>query len=198
MIGSRRSAIAMHNTLSSLSIRERCYLTTLACIRDSLPDLILAGDSTQIVYAGNSAFGMAQPSSWFNSAMGFGTLGYALPAAIGAAVADPQRPVVAISGDGGLQFCLSELATAVDEQLKLILIVHENGGYREISQYMQSKGIAPVAVDLLVPDLVTIATACGWTADTLPSLDQLSSMLIKADASSGPVLIVVPDAVFDG
>ena len=76
--------------------------------------------------------------------------------------------------------------------------MHENGGYREISQYMQSKGIAPVGVDLLVLDLPAIAKACGWATDTLGSLDQLSSTLLKADASSGPVLIVVPDALFDG
>ena len=75
--------------------------------------------------------------------------------------------------------------------------MHENGGYKEIRQQMQSKAIAPVGVDLLVPDLQAIAVACGWTADTLESLDQLSSTLLNADASSGPVLIVVPDAVFD-
>lgn len=197
MDGSQRATTAMQKTLASLSTREQCYLKTLAYIRDSMPDVVLVGDSTQLIYAGNSALGMPSPSCWFNSAMGFGTLGYALPAAIGAAIANRHRPVVAISGDGGLQFCLSELATAVDEKLKLILIVHENGGYQEISQQMQSNGIAPMGVDLLVPDLIAIATACGWSADKLVSLDQLSSVLIEADASSEPVLLVIPDAAFE-
>ena len=133
-----------------LSRREQHYISVLNTIRDTLPGVVIVGDSTQIIYAGNSAFAPSQPSSYFNSATGFGTLGYALPAAIGASLVDSQRSVVAISGDGGLQFCLSELATAVEANVSLTLLVHENGGYAEIKNFMQSNAVEPLGVDLLI------------------------------------------------
>lgn len=195
--GEARARSAMQGTTSSLGARDRCYLDTLASIRNTLEDVVIVGDSTQLIYAGNCAFGMPRPACWFNSAMGFGTLGYALPAAIGVAVADRQRTVVAISGDGGLQFCLAELATAVDEKLQLILIVHENGGYEEISKSMQSKAINPVGVDLLVPDLSAIALACGWQCQTLSALGELPDKLLAAKESQIPTMLVVPDSLFE-
>lgn len=195
--GPSRAATARQETLALLSRRYRLYIETLECIRDALPHLIISGDSTQMIYAGNCSLGMSTPSSYFNSAMGFGTLGYALPAAIGAALAAPDRPVVAISGDGGLQFCLAELATAVDENLNLTLIVHVNGGYQEINQFMQSQNIELVGVKLLVPDVLSIATACGWQCNTPDSLDQLPEFLLTATNQSKPTLVILHDALFD-
>ncbi|MFK7993219.1 MAG: 5-guanidino-2-oxopentanoate decarboxylase [Granulosicoccus sp.] len=195
--GSLRAQAATKKTLNDFSERERRYLETLACIRDTLPDVIISGDSTQLIYAGNCAIGMQQPSSYFNSAMGFGTLGYALPAAIGAALAAPERSVVAISGDGGLQFCLAELATAVDEKLNLTLIVHRNGGYQEINAFMQANQIEPIGVDLMVPDLNKIATACGWQCVTPSSLELLPETLLAASTNACPTLIILEDFLFD-
>ena len=195
--GKFRVAKTTNDTLAEMTVRYRRYLDTLALIRDSLNNVIIAGDSTQLIYAGNCAFGMEAPSSYFNSAMGFGTLGYALPAAIGAALANPQRPVVAISGDGGLQFCLAELATAIDEKLNVTLIVHENGGYQEINNFMQSNAIEPLGVNVMIPDLAAIATACGWQFGRLGSLDQLPEVLSIATAGTLPTLIVIGDTLFD-
>lgn len=195
--GNLRAATARDETFASLTERDKRYIETLACVRDALSNVIIIGDSTQIIYAGNCAFGTNLPASYFNSAMGFGTLGYALPAAIGAAVANPQRPVVAISGDGGLQFCLAELATAVDEKLNLILIVHENGGYQEIDKSMKASGIEPVGVDLLVPDLCDIASACGWRCTRPDSLDQMAEIVSAASAATSPTLVVLHDTFFE-
>lgn len=195
--GASRAAVANNETRANLSERDKRYVDTLACIRDTLPQVVIVGDSTQIIYAGNCAFGTNEPASYFNSAMGFGTLGYALPAAIGAAIANPQTPVVAISGDGGIQFCLSELATAVDEQLNLTLIVHENGGYQEINKSMQASEIEPVGVHLLVPDLCEIAKACGWQCSTPDSLNQLADSLLTASRGTVPTLVLLKDKLFD-
>ena len=71
------------------------------------PGSIIVGDSTQPVYAGNLYYDHDRPGGWFNAATGFGALGYGPPAAIGAALADPRRAVVCLSGDGGFQFTLS-------------------------------------------------------------------------------------------
>ncbi|MFK8079526.1 MAG: 5-guanidino-2-oxopentanoate decarboxylase [Granulosicoccus sp.] len=197
LTGASRAAAARHNSLTSLDTRYQRYIRTLEYIRDFSSDVVIVGDSTQIIYAGNCTFGMSKPSSYFNSAMGFGTLGYALPAAIGAAIADYLRPVVAISGDGGLQFCLAELATAVDEKLNLTLIVHENGGYQEINRFMQEQAIEPVGVNLLVPDLQNVAAACGWHCIAPDSLEQLPDILSATSTTSIPTLVVLKDRVFD-
>ena len=76
-------------------------------------DRIIAGDSTQPVYAANHLLGMARPRSWLMP-IGYGCLGCALPMAIGAKLAAPDRPVLALAGDGGFQFTIQELATARD------------------------------------------------------------------------------------
>lgn len=93
-------------------------LPYLAAIRAVLPaDAVLTSDSAQCCYYGAIPHLPVAPEGRYLHPTGFGTLGYALPAAIGAKTADPARPVVALSGDGGLQFSVQELATAV--QLRL-------------------------------------------------------------------------------
>ncbi len=84
----------------------------LEVIQQTLPDAIIAGDSTQPVYSGNHLFEATRTRSWFNSSTGYGTLGYGLPAAIGAKLAAPHAPVICLIGDGGIQFTLPELASS--------------------------------------------------------------------------------------
>ena len=81
------------------------------------------------------------------------------PAALGAAIANPGRQVVALVGDGGLMFSVQELATAAAERICLPVVVFVNGGYGEIRAQMRQAGIAPVGVDLPVPDFVARASA---------------------------------------
>ena len=76
-----------------------------------------------------------QPRSYFNSSTGYGTLGYGLPAAIGAKLGAPHRPVVCLIGDGGLQFSLPELASAVEAQVPVAVVIWNNTGYGEIKAY---------------------------------------------------------------
>src|SRR5690606_10488519 len=130
----------------------RAQRRVLELLQEVLPDLIVAGDSTGPVYSGNHLFEASRPRSWFNSATGYGTLGYGLPAAIGAKLAAPERPVVALIGDGGLQFTLPELAAAVEARAPIIVLLWNNRGYGEIKHYMQNADIAPVGVDIYTPD----------------------------------------------
>ncbi|WP_239515623.1 thiamine pyrophosphate-dependent enzyme, partial [Klebsiella pneumoniae] len=85
-----------------------------AAILAEWPDARFVGDSTQTVYSGNHLVDLDEPRRWFNASTGYGTLGYGLPAAIGAKLGEPGRPVVSLMGDGGLQFTLPELASAVE------------------------------------------------------------------------------------
>nr|WP_325251298.1 5-guanidino-2-oxopentanoate decarboxylase [Amylibacter sp.] len=168
-------------------------LKMLSLVRDLLPEAIFVGDSTQLVYSGNTGFAAATPSSYFNSATGFGTLGYGLPAAIGAALAAPERPVIALVGDGGLQFTLAELTSAVEAQTPVILLLHDNNGYGEIKSYMQSNGIAPLGVDILTPDIAAIALACGWSVDRPGGPQDFTDAVQKAAQSKRPAMLVFGD-----
>ncbi len=194
--GLSRASSCINGVTSVTSERDTRYLELLTLINTHLNDPIIVGDSTQIIYAANSYYGSSKPNSYFNSAMGFGTLGYALPAAIGAAIGDPDRCVVAIMGDGGLQFCLSELATAVDANVRIVLIVHENGGYKEIKQFMSASKITPIGVDLMVPDIQGIGIACGWTMESLSQFSDIPDVLERTKQTECPALVLLQDDIF--
>lgn len=182
---------------TELSARYRQYISVLDTIRDSLDNSIIVGDSTQIIYAGNCGFSANEPASYFNSATGFGTLGYGLPAAIGAAIANPKRPVVAVVGDGGLQFSLAELASASEAAVNLTLIVHQNGGYAEIKQYMSARCVPALGVDIDMPELTGMLASFGWRSCELSDLKELAAALPNTGQASGCMAILIDDSLFD-
>ena len=166
-------------------------LALLNTVRDCLPSKIIVGDSTQLVYSACFGFAPRIRSGFFCSATGFGTLGYGLPAAIGAALAKDDT-VVALVGDGGLQFTLAELSTAVETRAKLVLLLHDNDGYGEIRHFMLERDITPEAVDLHTPDLCAIAAACGWAVSVVEP-DNLSGQLQQASLSSRPTVLYLDE-----
>ncbi|TPW32203.1 5-guanidino-2-oxopentanoate decarboxylase [Martelella alba] len=145
----------------------------LSALCDAVGRARFVGDSTQLVYAGNLYFAAKAPRLWFNAATGFGALGYGPAAAIGAALGDPEMPVIALVGDGGLQFSLAELATAVDEKVDVVFLVHNNFGYREIETFMLEAGIAPVGVKPTPPDMEHVARAYGLEFARVKTADAL-------------------------
>lgn len=152
----------------------------LACVQQTLPDVIIVGDSTQPVYSGNHLYEPAQPRSWFNSSTGYGTLGYALPAAAGAKLAAPARPVVALIGDGGIQFTLPELASAVEAGLGIIVLLWNNQGYGEIKRYMHNRQLPQIGVDIYTPDFQTLARGFGCHAVMVRNPQELAQALQQA------------------
>jgi acetolactate synthase I/II/III large subunit len=163
-------------------------------VQEALPGVIVAGDSTQPVYSCNLTYQPERPRSYFNSSTGYGTLGYALPAALGAKLAEPERPVVALIGDGGLQFTIAELATAVELGLSVPVIVWNNRGYGEIKKYMAERGIPQIGVDIYTPDFLTIARGFGCRAVRAESLPHLQEQLRQAHRAAGPTLIEIDEA----
>lgn len=180
--------------LESLSSAMSEHVKLLNRIRDTLPDALLVGDSSQQVYAGALYFGAQTPGSWFNSATGYGTLGYALPAAIGAKIAAPERPVVCLVGDGGLQFSIAELASAIDAGTPIILLVWNNSGYGEIKAFMVEREIPTAGVDLFTPDFMKLAEAYGIHAEILGSLNEIEDVLGEAAKRDLPSLIQMNEA----
>jgi acetolactate synthase-1/2/3 large subunit len=148
----------------------------------ALPNAILAGDSTEPVYALNQSYEAPLPRSYFNSSTGYGTLGYGLPAGIGAKLAAPDRPVVVLIGDGGLQFTIAELASAVEAEVPLIVLLWNNDGYGEIKTYMLERKITPIGVDIFTPDFQTIAKGFGCVA-VRPESDAALTEALRAAAS---------------
>jgi thiamine pyrophosphate-dependent acetolactate synthase large subunit-like protein len=154
---------------------------------------VVTADNAMVAYNGLLGSLRLRAGARFLFPSGFGTLGYALPAAIGAKLARPDRRVVAVHGDGGIMFTLPELATAVQLGLPLPVVVSLNGGYGEIRREMVHQGIAPVGVDLGTPDLPAAARALGGYGDELGAADQLSDALEAAFGRPGPSIITVPE-----
>ncbi|MEQ8481068.1 MAG: 5-guanidino-2-oxopentanoate decarboxylase [Hoeflea sp.] len=175
--GARRAAAAHKGALTETGEPYVEMVVLLQEIWKVLPNATVVGDSTQLVYAGNMYVEAPRPSSWFNSATGFGTLGYAAPAAIGAALGKTGHPVVAILGDGGLQFTLAELGSARDCNADVAFVVWNNSGYLEIETSMVSAGITPVGVTPSAPDFSMVAGAYGLPAQKVSSVAELTSAL---------------------
>jgi acetolactate synthase I/II/III large subunit len=170
----------------------------LDAVAAALPGVIIAGDSTQPVYGGNLAYSPDSPRAWFNSTTGYGTLGYGLPAALGAKLARPEAPVAALIGDGGIQFTIGELATAVELRLPVPILLWNNRGYGEIKQYMADRGIPQIGVDIYTPDFQTIARGFGCRASKAEGWEHLASALQEAVAGDGPTVIEIDDAAVRG
>jgi acetolactate synthase-1/2/3 large subunit len=171
----------------------------LTAVLQTLPRAILVGDSTQPVYTGNLTLDLDQPRRWFNASTGYGTLGYALPAAMGAWLGSAEQvsqrsPAVCLIGDGGLQFTLPELASAVEAQVPLIVLLWNNQGYEEIKKYMVNRAIEPVGVDIHTPDFIGVARALGAAAEDVADVAQLQAALASAVERKGPTLIQVDQA----
>ncbi|MBS0393702.1 MAG: hypothetical protein JSR54_03705 [Proteobacteria bacterium] len=195
--GTARAAQACNGALAALSPAYRREIGFLEVIRDALPEAILVGDSTQPVYAGNLGFAAQRPGSWFNSATGYGTLGYALPASTGAGLAAPDRPVVCLTGDGGIQFSLGELAVPRDVDAWTAIVVWNNSGYREIRHSMIAVDIEPEGVDVRPPDFAHIARAYGYGHCVVDSLPALTAALAQFRARRQVVVLEVRAEVFE-
>ena len=122
---------------------------------------------------------------------GVGTLGYGLPAAIGAKVAAPDRHIVAMLGDGGVMFTIAELAAAAQARLAIPVIIVDNGGYGEIRNEMADRHDAVHAVELGTPDFPALARALGCHAVALDSPAQVGDAVAEAFGSDRPTLIHV-------
>jgi thiamine pyrophosphate-dependent acetolactate synthase large subunit-like protein len=153
-------------------------------------DTVVALDSTQLAYTAHVALPCERPRSWL-APYGLGTLGCALPMAIGAAVADRARPVVALAGDGGWLFTVAEMATAADEQLDLVLVLWDNRGYAQIRQSFDDVDAPRMGVDVSSTDPLGIARGFGWQATSVASPGALTVAIREAQQAGGPHLVRV-------
>lgn len=177
--------------LATLSSLEQAHNAVLNAVRAGLPDdALVYADMTQIGYTGCVTFPVEQPACW-HFPMGFGTLGYALPAAIGGQIACPDRATAVIVGDGGFQFTSPELATAVEQRLPLPIILWDNDALGEIADFMKARQIPQVDVYPENPDFEDLARAyrCGYVRVT--TSEAITQAVQNALTQTGPTLIHV-------
>lgn len=156
-------------------------------------DTMIYSDMTQMAYAAIEVWDMKHAGHWHHPS-GFGTLGYATPAAIGGAVARPNQPTMAIIGDYGFHYTCQELGVAVELGLSLPIILWDNGKLKAIEDSMIAAQIAPNAVIARNPDYCKLAEAFGAQATAPGSLAEMQIAVQSAFKADGPTLIyVTPD-----
>lgn len=174
-----------------ISPLERQHVAVLGAIRNALPpDALVYADMTQIAYTGCVYFPVDVPGTW-HFPVGYGTLGYALPASIGGAAGSPGRACLALVGDGGLLFTVQELATAVEQKLPLPIVLWDNDGLGEIADFMRARNIPEVSVRPLNPDFMALADAFGCRTATPRSLEEIEDAIRGALCADRPTIILV-------
>ncbi len=181
----------------SLDSKSQAQWRALRAIKAALPpDGVVFSDMTQIAYFGNYAYPVDNPGQWFHPS-GYGTLGFALPAALGAKISSPERPVIALAGDFGLQFTLPELMTAVEAALSLPIVVWNNTALGQIRDDMVAAGIPQLGVVGRNPDFVGLARAYGAQAHRVHDPAALTEAIHMALNHPGPTLIEAVASSFE-
>ncbi|PJN10716.1 acetolactate synthase [Streptomyces sp. CB01635] len=187
------------------SVPER-VATLLAAVRERLDGQDLAFER-EILGSVRAALPASSPSFWdmtilaywawsawpgaLHSAQGAGGLGYGFPAALGAAAADPSKPVLAVSGDGGAMYSIAELATAKQYNLPVTWLIVDDGGYGILREYMTDAFGEATATELARPDFVALAESFG-VPGVRTSPETLRADLEKALTEPGPSVVVLP------
>ena len=171
------------------------FAAFFAALQAAAPNAVLVGDSTRPTYYATWMYECEQPRSYFHSVSGFGTLGYAIPAAFGAACAT-ERPVAALIGDGGAQFSLTELATAADQKLAVPVVVWSNTGYEEIANSLAARSIDTASTVISAPDFQHIARSYQLEYHAPSSPAELSEVLKTAWQAEQPTIIEVKQQKF--
>ena len=168
---------------------QMAYLNIL---REVLPpNAIVTDELSQVGFASWYGFPIYQPRTFITSGYQ-GTLGSGFPTALGAKVAHPDRPVVAITGDGGFMFGVQELATAVQFNIGVVTLVFNNNAYGNVRRDQRERFDGRVvASDLVNPDFVKLAESFGVGAARVTSPETFRPALEKALADGGPYVIAI-------
>jgi acetolactate synthase-1/2/3 large subunit len=168
-------------------------LTYLQIIREELgEDGIFVDELTQVGFASRITYPVYKPRTFISTGY-MGTLGYGFPTALGVKVAQPDKPVIAVTGDGGFMFSVQELATAVQHRIGLVTLLFNNNQYGNVQQMQRELyDNRIIATDLHNPDFVKMAESFGAQAFRAETADQLRQAIRHGFATDLPTLIEVP------
>ncbi|MGI9480618.1 MAG: thiamine pyrophosphate-dependent enzyme [Hyphomicrobiaceae bacterium] len=179
--------------------RERLapQLDWLTAIREALPEEgIFVDELTQVGYVSRFALPVYRPRTFLSTGYQ-GTLGWGFAAALGAAHARRDVPVVSISGDGGALYAIGELATAVRHGIPLTLVIFNDNAFGNVRRFqIENYNNRAIASDLASPDFVKLAESFGVEGMRVQTPDQLRHHLAHAIETSTPTVIEVPVGEF--
>ncbi len=162
-------------------------------IRSALPPgALVFNDPTTIAFWARSHWKTDSPRTWFVPS-GFGTLGFAMPASIGARLARPDTPSIAIIGDAGVMFTIQDLMTAVQENVPAIVVVFNDEGYGVERRHQDHLYGRRSGVDVRPPDFVALAHAFGARGIRVDDLSRVGDTVASVLEEEGPTLIEVPN-----
>jgi acetolactate synthase-1/2/3 large subunit len=162
-------------------------------LRNAIPrDGVLVSDMTMMGYVCCTRYPVYEPRT-FLFPQGYGTLGFSLPAAIGAKIARPDATIVPIVGDGGFQYTMQEVATAVQFKIGLPIVIFNDSTYTAVKSAQASEYDRRfIAVDLVNPDYLKLADAYGIPSVRAMSPDALTEAIVEASKRDQPTIIDVP------
>ena len=191
--GRARVAAVRRRMLEGLSPVERQHKAVWDALRAVLPpEAIIWGDISRIVYTGSAVMPVDLPRRWVYPA-GFGALGCAVPSAIGARIACPDTPVVAVAGDGGFMFTVQELMTAAELRLPIPVVIWNDEGYGMIRAGMDAAGMARTADSPLTPNFARLAEGLGCHFARPKTAESVQAAVTAALTADAPTLIVVDE-----
>ena len=162
-------------------------------LRAAIPeDAIVVDESCQVGYWSRAGMPVYAPRTYITSGYQ-GTLGYGFPTALGARVGNPGRKVLSFNGDGGFMFNVQELATAVQHNIAVTVVVFDDGAYGNVLRTQrESFGGRTIATELRNPAFARLAEVFGMPGVRAEGADALAGALREALTHDGPVLIEVP------
>jgi acetolactate synthase-1/2/3 large subunit len=172
--------------------RLQPHVGYLAAIRDALPeDGYFVEEISQIGFSSYFAFPVHRPRH-FITAGHQGTLGFGFPTSLGVKAAHRDAPVVSVTGDGGFLFAATELATAVQHDLGVVVVVFDNGAYGNVQADQQRIYQRTIGSALRNPDFVALAESFGADGYRAENPGDLRGVLDKAIARDRPAVVAVP------
>lgn len=193
---------------TAAAIRARVSAAAPAYVRRTIELLqevmadgpLIVGDSSQVCYFGVAPLLDGLPAGSYLNSFGFSTLGYCVPASVGAALGAPERPVLGVTGDGALLFSIAEMLTAVEQRLPIVVLVVDNTGYGEIRDEMVAAGIPPVGVEFGIPDLGSVVRGLGadYARIAPGELASIPARIRDSWRADGPTIIHITSDVLEG
>jgi acetolactate synthase-1/2/3 large subunit len=183
---------ALRAELAAAAASQEPQAAILRSLRAGTPeDAIVVSDMNQIGYYANRFWPTYHPRSFLTSSYS-GNLGFGFPTALGAKVACPDRPVVAIMGDGGFLFNSQELATAVQHGINVVVVVFNDGSYGNVARDLDEAWGGSVGADLVNPDFMKLADAYGVVGLRTKEPTEVGDLVREAAGLDRPVLVEVP------
>lgn len=185
---------ALRQEVLSVDETQALFAAHSDALRAAIPrDGIIVQDMTMMSYRMNNRYPAYAPRTYLFPST-YGTLGFSLPAAIGAKIGKPDTPVVCVVGDGGFQFTMQELATAIQFDVSLPIVIFNDSTYTAVKDAMTWTygGDRTMAVDLVNPDYVKLAGAYGIPGVRVERPEDLQAAVTEAYNAAGPTIIDVP------